>query len=96
VLVSHTGIIPSAALLEPPEARSTQLSKMMIWSWTNPDLSILAVPRRCMTSVIANATDGWQPYNILNPATLPQIPGVTYAYLEPPDRQAAACPPTQQ
>jgi hypothetical protein len=30
----------------------------MIWGWTNPDLSIIALPRRCMTSVIDNPPDG--------------------------------------
>ena len=94
VLVTNTGIIPAAALLQPPEARSAQLAKMMMWSWTNPDLSILAAPRRCVTSIVANSTAGWQPYNLQDPATLPRIPGLTYVYLLPPDRQAAACSQT--
>jgi hypothetical protein len=96
VLVSNNGIIPSAVLLQPPGARSAQLAAMMIWSWTNPDLSILAVSRRCMTSVIANSPGHWQPYDLQDPTTLPQISSLTYTYLLSPDRQAAACPPTQQ
>ena len=95
VLVSNSGIIPSAVLLQPPGARSAQLADMMIWSWTNPDLSILAVSRRCISSVIANTTSHWQPYDLQDPATLPRIPGLTYTYLLSPDRQSAACSPTQ-
>jgi hypothetical protein len=95
VLVSNNGIIPSAMILQPPEARSAQLAHMMIWSWTNPDLSILAVSRWCVTSIIANSPGHWQPYDLQDPATLPRIPGLTYAYLLSPDRQAAVCSPTQ-
>lgn len=95
VLVSNSGIIPSAVLLQPPGARSAQLAQMMIWSWTNPDLSILAVSGWCVTSIIANSPGRWQPYDLQDPATLPRIPGITYTYLLSPDRQDAACPPTQ-
>lgn len=95
VLVSNSGIIPSAVLLQPPGSRSAQLAHMMIWPWTNPDLSILALSRPCISSVIANTTSHWQPYDLQDPATLPRIPGLTYTYLLSPDRQSAACSTTQ-
>jgi hypothetical protein len=97
VLASNSGIIPSAALLEPPGTLTAQLAAKMIWPrWTNPDLSILALPRRCITSVIDNPPgDGWHPYDLQDLATLPRIPGLTYTYLLPPERQASACPPIQ-
>src|SRR6202000_2569844 len=63
-LVSHTGIIQANVILEPSDSRSGELAKMMTWSWTNPDLSILALPRRCITSIVANSTTGWEPYNL--------------------------------
>jgi hypothetical protein len=68
---------------------------MMVWPWTNPDLSLLVLSRRCVTSLIANPpTKGWQPYDLSNPETLPKLPGVTYAYLLPPEAQRAACAKT--
>jgi hypothetical protein len=65
----------------------------MWWDWTNPDLSLLALPRRCINSVIANPTSyvGWEAYTLSNVATMPAIPGITYTYLLPSDRQEAAC-----
>jgi hypothetical protein len=96
VLASNSGIIPSAVLLDPPGTRPAQLAAMMIWGWTNPDLSILALPRRCMTSVIDNRrSGGWRPYDLQDPTTLPRIPDLTYTYLLSPERQASACPPIQ-
>jgi hypothetical protein len=96
VLASNTGIIPAAVILEPPEARSAQIAHMMMWSWTNPDLSIIAGSRRCVTSIIANSPINWTPYDLQDPATLPRIPDLTYTYLLSPDRQAVACTPTQE
>jgi hypothetical protein len=80
--------------LRPPGTRPAHLAAKMIWSWTNPDLSILALPRRCITSIIANPQPlNWY-YNLQDPTTLPRIPGLAYTYLLPPDRQGAACPPS--
>jgi hypothetical protein len=94
VLASNNGIVPSPVLLNLPGTRGENLSRLMIWSWTNPDLSILILPRRCMTSVIANPPGvSWEPYDLQDPSTLPPIPGITYAYLMSPERQASACPP---
>ncbi len=94
VLESNRGIIPSDKLLLPLGTRPARLAAKMIWSWTNPDLSILALPRRCITSIVANPEPVNWYYNLQNPATLPRIPGLTYTYLLPPNRQAAACSPT--
>ncbi len=94
ILVSSSGIIPQTALLQPPGTRPAQLSAMMRWSWTYPDLSILALSRRCISSLIANPPGGG-PYDLQNPATLPRIPIITYTYLLPPDHQPAACSPNQ-
>ena len=92
VLASNNGIVPSAALFNPPGTGQEKLSRLMIWSWNNPDLSILALPRRCMTSVIANPPGvSWEPDDLQDPSTLPPIPGVTYAYLMSPGRQTSAC-----
>ena len=90
----NSGIIPSDMLLRPPGTRPAHLAAKMIWSWTNPDLSILALPRRCITSIIANPQPlNWY-YNLQDPTTLPRIPGLAYTYLLPPDRQGTACPPS--
>jgi hypothetical protein len=94
VLDLNSGILPSDMLLRPPGTRPAHLAAKMIWSWTNPDLSILALPRRCITSIIANPQPlNWY-YNLQDPTTLPRIPGLAYTYLLPPDRQGAACPPS--
>ncbi len=93
VLDLNSGIIPSDMLLLPQDARPAHLAAEMIWSWTNPDLSILALPRRCINSIIDNPQPVNWYYNLQDPATLPRIPGLTYTYLLPPNRQAAACPP---
>jgi hypothetical protein len=72
----------------------SKLAAKMWWDWTNPDLSLLALPRSCVNSVIANPTwyVGWDPYTLSNLATMPPIPGVTYTYLLPSEQQQAACP----
>jgi hypothetical protein len=91
-LVAETGIVPWSRMLVPPGSRDARLSAMMVWPWTNPDLSLLVLPRRCVRSVIANPQpSSWQPYNPADPRTMPAIPGIKYVYLLPPDRQSAAC-----
>jgi hypothetical protein len=94
VLRSHDGIVAWAAVTGPPASRQARRAAKMQWDWTNPDLSLLALPRSCINSVIANPTSyvGWDPYTLSDLATMPAIPGVTYTYLLPPDRRAAACP----
>jgi hypothetical protein len=65
----------------------------MKWDWNNPDLSLVALPRSCINSVIANPTHvGWEPRTLSNLATMPAIPGIIYTYLLPSDQQRAACP----
>ena len=88
VLASNVGIIPMESLLQPPGTRPAKLATMMKWPWTYPDLSILVLPRPCMTSIIANPPGGG-PYDLQRPSTLPRIPGLTYAYL--PAGQSATC-----
>ena len=94
VLQSRDGIIAWDAVVAPPGSRQAELAAKMVWPWTNPDLSLVALPRSCINSVIANPTwyDGWEPHTLSNLATMPAIPGVTYTYLMPPDQQQAACP----
>lgn len=93
VLASGNGIIPATAL-DGPDAHSALLARMMSWNWTNPDLSILVLPRRCMTSVVDNPPgDGWRPHRLQDLKTMPRIAGLTYTYLLPPEMQASACPP---
>jgi hypothetical protein len=93
VLVTNSGIIPATVLLDAPDIRQSRLAAAMMVGWTNPDLSIIALSRQCVSSIIGNPqwVTGWQPYDLLNPSTLPQIPELTYAYLLPPDRQASEC-----
>jgi hypothetical protein len=93
VLATSSGIIPATVLLDAPEIRQSRLAAAMMKGWTNPDLSIIALSRQCVTTIIGNPqwNTGWQPYDLLNPSTLPQIPEPTYAYLVPPDRQASEC-----
>jgi hypothetical protein len=92
VLDSRGGIIPSNAVLQPMGSRAAVVSAMMMWPWTNPDLSLVALPRRCVTSLIDNPPSvAWQPYRVDNIATMPALCGVTYAYLLPANRWRSAC-----
>jgi hypothetical protein len=93
VLQSHDGIVAWDKVIEPRASRQAKLAAKMWWDWTNPDLSLLALPRSCVNSVIANPTwyVDWDPYTLSNVATMPAIPGVTYTYLLPLDQQQAAC-----
>jgi hypothetical protein len=91
-LAAETGVIPWSRMLMPPGSRDAKLSAMMVWPWTNPDLSLLVLPRHCVRSIIANPRpSSWQPYNPADPRTMPAIPGIKYVYLLPPDHQSAAC-----
>jgi hypothetical protein len=94
VLQSHDGIVAWEVVTGPPTSRHGKLAAKMWWDWTNPDLSLLALQRSCVNSVIANPTgyDGWDPYTLSNLATMPAIPGITYTYLSPSDQQQTACP----
>ena len=94
VLQSRDGIIAWDTVVAPPGSRQAELAAKMVWGWTNPDLSLVALPRSCINSVIANPTwyVGWEPHTLSNLATMPAIPGVTYTYLLPSDQQRAACP----
>jgi hypothetical protein len=93
VLQSHSGVIPWDVVAAPSGSRQEELAWKMVWAWTNPDLSLVALPRSCVNSVIDNPPGlGWQPYTLSNIATMPALRNVTYTYLLPPDRQRAACP----
>jgi hypothetical protein len=94
VLQSRNGIIAWDTVVDAPASREAKLATKMVWGWTNPDLSLVAVPRTCVNSLIDNPPwrVGWQPYTLSNIATLPAIPGVIYTYLLPPDQQRTACP----
>jgi hypothetical protein len=94
VLQSRDGIIAWDTVAAPPGSREAALAGKIVWGWTNPDLSLLALPRSCVNSVIANPTwyVGWEPHTLSNLATMPAFPGITYTYLLPSDQQRAACP----
>ncbi len=96
ILQSRDGIVAWDIVTGPPASRQAKLAAKMWWDWTNPDLSLLALPRSCVNSVIANPMwyVGWDPYILSNLATMPAIPGITYTYLLPSDQQLAACPAT--
>ena len=96
VLQSRDGIIAWETFAAPPGSRQAKLAAKMVWSWSIPSLSLVALPRSCVNSVISNPTwhVGWEPYTLSNLATMPAIPGVTYTYLLPSDQQRAACPTT--
>lgn len=97
VLKTRDGIIAWESVVAPPASRQAALALKMGWEWTNPDLSLVALQRSCIDSIIANPawyTD-WEPHTLLDLATMPAIPGVTYTYLLPSDQQRAACPATQ-
>jgi hypothetical protein len=96
ILRSHHGIIAWDTVVTPPGSRQAEIAAKMVWPWTNPDLSLVALPRSCVSSVVANPTwyvavGGWERHTISNLATMPAIPDVTYTYLLAPDRQRAAC-----
>jgi hypothetical protein len=96
VLQSRGGIIAWDSVVAPPASRQAELARKMVWAWTNPDLSLVALRRSCVNSVIANPAVPlrWEPHTLLNLATMPKIPGITYTYLLPPDQQRTACPAT--
>ena len=93
VLQSRDGIIAWDTVAAPPASRQAKLAAKMVWPWTNPDLSLVALPRSCVNSVIANPTwyVGPEPHNPSNLATMPAIPDITYTYLLPSDQQRATC-----
>ena len=92
VLRSQDGIVAWESVIAPPVSHQAALSRRMLWPWTNPDLSLVVLPRSCVNSVIANpANAGWMPYDPASVATMPVIQGVTYTYLLPSDRESAAC-----
>ena len=92
VLDRRGGIIPWNAVVQPAGSRAAVVSAMMMWPWTNPDLSLVALQRRCVTSVIDNPPGvGWQPYRVGDIATMPALRGATYVYLLPADRWRSAC-----
>jgi hypothetical protein len=93
VLQSRTGVIPWYAVAAPPESRQAGLASMMLWHWAIPDLSLVAVPRSCVYSVInyPQGWVGWRPHTLSNIMTMPRIPGLIYTYLLPPDVQRTAC-----
>jgi hypothetical protein len=92
VLLSEDGIVAWESVIVPPASRQAALSRQMVWPWTNPDLSLVVLPRSCVNSVIANPMNaGWMPYNPSNVGTMPVLQGVTYTYLLPSDNERAAC-----
>jgi hypothetical protein len=94
VLQSRDGIIAWDTVIAPPASRQAELAAKMVWGWTNPDLSLVALARTCINSVVSNPTwyVGPEPYTLANLATMPALPGITYTYLLPSDQQRAACP----
>jgi hypothetical protein len=93
ILRSRDGIIAGDTAFAPPGSRQAELAKKMFWSWTYPDLSLVALPRSCINSVMDSPSwVGSSPYTLSNLATMPAIPGITYTYLLPPDQQHSACP----
>jgi hypothetical protein len=93
VLQSRSGVIDWNTVAEPSGSAQALLAQKMVWAWTNPDLSLVALPRSCINSIIDNPPwVGWQPYNLSDLATVPAIQGITYTYLLPPEQQRAACP----
>jgi hypothetical protein len=86
------GILPNHILASPPGSRQAEIDAKMQWAWTNPDFSLAVLPRRCITSVVANdPSTVWQPHDPSNPATMPKLPGVTYAYSLPRDARQTIC-----
>jgi hypothetical protein len=94
ILQSRDGIIAGDTVFAPHGSRQAELAAKMFWSWTYPDLSLVALPRSCINSVISTPSwsVGWEPHTLSNLATMPAIPGVIYTYLLPPDQRRAVCP----
>jgi hypothetical protein len=92
-LQSHDGIIAWESVIAPPASHQAALSRRMLWPWTNPDLSLVALRRPCVNSIIAHPTTwaGWTPYDPASVTTMPVIQGVTYTYLLPSGQESAAC-----
>jgi hypothetical protein len=92
VLQSQNGIIAWDSVIAPTASRQATLAAKMAWPWTNPDLSLVALPRSCVSSVINKPTNaGWMPYTLSNLGTMPVLPGVMYTYLLPAEWERAAC-----
>ena len=83
LLQSRTGIIPWSAVIGTADPRQVAMIGKMMWPWSNPDLSLVLLPRQVVTSIIAYPDwySGWRPYALSDPKTLPQIPHLTYDYL---------------
>jgi len=93
VLWSRTGVIPWSTVAPHPESRQAALAGRMMWHWAVPDLSLVAMPRSCVYSVV-NYPPGWvglRPYTLSNISKMPRISSLTYSYLKPPDAQRTAC-----
>jgi hypothetical protein len=93
VLQSRNGIIAWNSVTAPTAPRQAALAAKMVFGWTNPDLSLVALPRSCISSVITKPTmyAGWVPYTPSNPATMPVLKGVVYTYFQLSDQQRPAC-----
>lgn len=92
MLQSTTGVIPYAWIANRQGSPAQRLAARMIWNWTNPDMSLVVVPRRCITSVVGNPVPvRWQPYDAFHVETMPRLAGITYAYHLPPGQHAAIC-----
>jgi hypothetical protein len=93
VLQSRNGIIPWDSVIAPTAPRQAALVAKMVGGWINPDLSLVALPRSCISSVITKPTTyrGWTPYTLSNLATMPVLEGVTYTYLQVSDRKRPEC-----
>jgi hypothetical protein len=93
ILQSRKGMIAWDIVVEAPQSRQAVIAWRNVWLWTNPNLSILALPRSCVNSIIENPQEVTsQPYVLSSIATMPALHGITYTYLLPPDQQLASCP----
>jgi hypothetical protein len=94
VLRSQHGIIAWDSVLAPPGSRNSVLGPMMVWAWTNPIMSVVALPRFCVSSIVddpSSVPKESKVYDVANIKTMTAFPNVKYTYLLPPDEQAAAC-----
>jgi hypothetical protein len=88
VLQSRTGLIAWSIVAAPSGSEQAELAWKMVWAWTNPYLSLAALPRSCVDSVIDNPPGMGPSPNV---ATMPAVHGVTYTYLLPPNQRRSAC-----
>ncbi|MFT8891674.1 MAG: hypothetical protein ABF888_07520, partial [Acetobacter papayae] len=80
VLETRQGLVSWESVLQTADNRQRRLLWSMSFPWTNPDFSLEILPRQNIGSIIVAPQNyyGWQPYDVMNIKTMPNISGIIY------------------